>query len=112
MFDFDELPVASTTRIAAQSQCQETAQTYPIAEAWQHSKYAMATSLPATQQVGLAATSNDLAQDRADFSYASEEMCRELSVPNIESFKKLKVAALSRNTTTVNIQIWVANHGH
>ena len=44
----------------------------------------------ATTYRALAARCNYLAQDRPDISYASKELCREFSVPNLSSFKKLK----------------------
>ena len=44
----------------------------------------------ATTYRALAARCNYLAQDRADISYASKELCREFSIPNVASFKKLK----------------------
>ena len=44
----------------------------------------------ATTYRALAARCNYLAQDRADLSYASKELCREFNIPNLESFKKLK----------------------
>ena len=38
----------------------------------------------------LAARCNYLAQDRPDFAFSSKERCRAFSVPNLNSFKKLK----------------------
>ena len=44
----------------------------------------------ATTYRALAARCNYLSQDRPDISFASKELCRELSIPNLSSFKKLK----------------------
>ena len=48
------------------------------------------TPQDATTYRALAARCNYLAQDRPDISYASKELCREFSIPNLSSFKKLK----------------------
>ena len=47
-------------------------------------------SADATTYRALAARCNYLSQDRPDISFASKELCREFSVPNLASFKKLK----------------------
>ena len=44
----------------------------------------------ATTYRALAARCNYLSQDRPDISFASKELCREFSIPNMSSFKKLK----------------------
>ena len=44
----------------------------------------------ATAFRGLGARANYLSQDRADFSFASKELCREFAIPNHNSFAKLK----------------------
>ena len=44
----------------------------------------------ATTYRALAARCNYLSQDRPDISFASKELCREFSVPNLASFRKLK----------------------
>ena len=38
----------------------------------------------------LSARANDLAQDRFDLAYISEELCRKFAVPNKRSYNKLK----------------------
>ena len=38
----------------------------------------------------LAARCNYLSQDRPDITFSSKELCREFSIPNLNSFKKLK----------------------
>ena len=47
-------------------------------------------SQDATMYRALAARCNYLAQDRPDLAFSSKELCREVSVPNLNSFKKLK----------------------
>ena len=44
----------------------------------------------ATMYRALAARCNYLAQDRPDIAYSSKELCREFSIPDINSFQKLK----------------------
>ena len=44
----------------------------------------------ATTYRALAARCNYLAQDRPDIAFSSKELCREFSVPNVGSFRKLK----------------------
>ena len=44
----------------------------------------------ATTYRALAARCNYMAQDRPDLSFSSKELCREFSVPNVGSFRKLK----------------------
>ena len=63
----------------------------------------------ATMYRALAARCNYLAQDRPDFAFSSKELCRELSVPNLNSFKKLKrlvryLCGLPRLVYTYNFQ--------
>ena len=52
-------------------------------------KYTL-SSQDATMYRALAARCNYLEQDRPDLAFGSEELCREISVPNLNSFKKLK----------------------
>jgi hypothetical protein len=44
----------------------------------------------ATMYRALSARCNYLAQDRPDIAFASKELCREFSAPNMNSFRKLK----------------------
>ena len=44
----------------------------------------------ATTYRALAARCNYLSQDRPDISFSSKELCREFSIPNLASFRKLK----------------------
>ena len=44
----------------------------------------------ATTYIALSARCNYLAQDRTDISFSSKELCRQLAIPNVNSFKALK----------------------
>ena len=44
----------------------------------------------ATMYRALAARCNYLAQDRPDIAFSRKELCRGLSIPNLNGFKKLK----------------------
>ena len=55
----------------------------------EHSEFTLSRE-DATMYRALAARCNYLSQDRPDITFSSKELCREFSIPNLNSFKKLK----------------------